>query len=221
MRRLRFVLAVTLALVTALLVAGCGGSDPDAAKTPAGAQTITNGQPPTDEGGGGEDGGGEGDVAAGKTAFEGKCQGCHADGGATAASGPVLKDKGLKADAIRNQVVNGGGGMPGGLVSGADLDNVVAFVSSIQGEAAEAPSGGSGGGDDAAVAAGKTFFEGTCQGCHTDGGTKAGAGPILAGTGLAEDRVRSQIENGGGGMPGGLASGDDLKNVVKFVLSLQ
>jgi cytochrome c551 len=222
MRRLRFGVAVVLIGALAAFASGCGESDPDEANTPANAPTITNGQPPAEGGEGGEGEGGEGDIAAGKTAFEGACQNCHTAGGTQAGAGPVLADRGLATEAIRNQIVNGGGAMPANLVEGADLDNVTAFVASLQGESAPAaPAGGGEGGDDAAVAAGKTFFEGTCQGCHTDGGTTAGAGPILAKKGLTEDGVRNQIVNGGAGMPPNLASGDDLENVTKFVLSLQ
>ncbi len=218
MRRLRFGVAVVVIAALAALVTGCGGSDPDEAKTPANAPTITNGQPPlTSEG----EGGGEDDGVAGTAAFEATCQGCHAAGGKQAGAGPILADRGLTPDRIRQQIVNGSGGMPANLVQGADLDNVVAFVVALQGAAAQPPPPPGGGGDDPAVAAGKTFFEGSCQACHTAGGTQAGAGPVLAGKGLAEERITDQIVNGGGGMPAGLASGDDLENVAKFVLSLQ
>jgi mono/diheme cytochrome c family protein len=64
--------------------------------------------------------------------FETKCQGCHAEGGTVAATGPVLAGGGRTAERIRDQVVNGGSIMPAGLYSGTDLDNVVAFVLSIQ-----------------------------------------------------------------------------------------
>lgn len=224
MRRLRFGVMVVVIGALAALVVGCAGSDPDEAKTPANAPTITNGQPPVDGAEGGEAVGGEGDVAAGKTAFEATCQGCHTAGGTQAGAGPVLADRGLTADGVRQQIVKGGAAMPANLVQGADLDNVVAFVVSLQGEAAAppppAPAGG-GGGDDGAVTAGKTFFEGTCQGCHTAGGTQAGVGPVLAGKGLTQEEITNRIVKGGGAMPAGLASGDDLENVAKFVLSLQ
>ncbi|MFN8108411.1 MAG: cytochrome c [Thermoleophilia bacterium] len=82
---------------------------------------------------------------------------------------------------------------------------------------AKAPAAGAG---DAA--AGKTFFtSGPCQGCHPNGGTQAGAGPQLQGAGLTADRIKTQVQNGGGAMPGGLASGKDLDNVVAYVLSIQ
>ncbi|MCX6410527.1 MAG: cytochrome c [Actinobacteria bacterium] len=73
-----------------------------------------------------------GDVAAGKTVFEANCQGCHPAGGTTAGVGPKLQGMGLSLDKIEYQITNGGGGMPGGLISGTDLDNAAAYVESIQ-----------------------------------------------------------------------------------------
>jgi mono/diheme cytochrome c family protein len=139
--------------------AGCGGND-TAALTPEDAVTIENNAPQTDSQGktvpapggapagdaaaGGvatdaapdETGGtavGVGDVAAGKTVFEANCQGCHAAGGTQAGVGPQLSNTALDAAGITMVVQNGRGAMPGGLVSGADLDNVVAYVESIKG----------------------------------------------------------------------------------------
>ncbi len=74
----------------------------------------------------------QGDVAAGKTQFEQTCQGCHPSDGTVAGVGPKLQGRGLTAQRIQDQVVNGGGAMPGGLVSGKQLADVVAYVSSIQ-----------------------------------------------------------------------------------------
>jgi cytochrome c551 len=71
------------------------------------------------------------------------------------------------------------------------------------------------------VAAGKTTFEGVCQGCHPAGGTQAGVGPQLAGGGRDEALIRTTIQNGKGAMPGGLVSGDDEDNVVAYVVSIQ
>lgn len=148
--------AVTIAAVvlsSAGLVAfgtGCGGGD-EADVTPADATTIANTAPQTDSegktvpapssgggsaepadsdmGGGGEAGG---DIAVGKTVFEANCQGCHPAGGTQAGAGPKLTTSTLSAEQVTSQVVNGKGAMPGGLVSGTDLDNVVAYVVSIQ-----------------------------------------------------------------------------------------
>ena len=120
-------LGIVIALVSALAAfgAGCGGGDD--ATAPAGstaAPTPSTSTPaPT---------GGSGDVANGKTLFEGKCQGCHANLGTEAAVGPVLAGGGRTDERIRNQIINGGGAMPAGLYSGTELDDVVAFVLSIQ-----------------------------------------------------------------------------------------
>ncbi len=141
-------IAVAVVSATALigLGTGCGSSD-SADITPAGATTIENvaaqtdsqgktvSAPPVDPGAGGgatpPDSGGA-NAAAGKVVFEANCQGCHPSAGTEAGIGPALNSTTLDAVGIRNQVVNGGGAMPGGLVSGTDLDNVVAYVESIQ-----------------------------------------------------------------------------------------
>ena len=240
MRRLSFGIAIALLGTMFALLAGCGGSDPNAAKTPANAPTITNGQTSTAAGGTATGGGAAGDATAGKATFEATCQSCHVKAGTEAGVGPVLADRGLTADRIRTQIVNGGGAMPPNLVSGGDLDNVVAFVVGIQGgktaSGGGAPAGGptttaatttgatttsDKGGNATAIAAGKTFFEATCQSCHAKDGAEAGFGPKLAGGGRSADRIRNQVVNGGGAMPGGLATGADLDSVVAFVLSIQ
>lgn len=117
---------IVIAVVSALGVfgAGCGGDDEPAAPPASTAASTPSTSTPA--------AGGTGDVAAGKTLFEGTCQGCHAKGGTEAGAGPVLAGGGRTAERIRDQVVNGGANMPAGLASGADLDNVVAFVLSIQ-----------------------------------------------------------------------------------------
>lgn len=72
------------------------------------------------------------------------------------------------------------------------------------------------------AAAGKTIFDGTCQGCHPNGGNDAGVGPKLAGAGRDQALVDDRITNGKGAMPGGLVTDDTEKaNVIAYVLSLQ
>jgi mono/diheme cytochrome c family protein len=87
-------------------------------------------------GGGAAGGGGEapaGDAAAGEQVFAANCTGCHLNNGQDAGGvGPQLTGIGWTEQQIHDQVVNGGGAMPGGLVSGEDLDNVVAYVVSLQ-----------------------------------------------------------------------------------------
>ncbi len=117
----KFRLGIVIALVGALAAfgAGCGGDT--TSSTPAGTESTSTPKAA-----------GAGDVANGKTLFEGKCQGCHAKDGTEAAVGPKLSGGGRTSDRIRDQIVNGGGVMPPGLYSGTDLDDVVAFVLSIQ-----------------------------------------------------------------------------------------
>ena len=152
-RRLWVALSLVLVVAAMALAAGCVDSSEEAAQTPSNAPTVVNSAAQTDSegktitapaatapaGGGGQTtgtggGGGApaGDVAAGEAFFGTTCGGCHINGGNDAGAGPKLAALGLTADAIRNQVVNGGGAMPPGLASGADLDNVVAYVVSIQ-----------------------------------------------------------------------------------------
>ena len=73
-----------------------------------------------------------GSVSDGRQVFVQNCQVCHFAGGTQAGIGPRLAGRGLSASRIRDQVVNGGGGMPAGLVSGQKLTDVVTFVASIQ-----------------------------------------------------------------------------------------
>jgi cytochrome c551 len=149
-RRSRVALLL-IALVAAVgLVAGCVESSDEEARTPEGASTAVNSALQTDSegntvtapaatapGGGGEttggdDGGASGEVEAGLEVFAANCTSCHTDNGNRAGVGPQLAGAGLDAAAIETTVVNGRGIMPGGLVSGEDLANVVAYVESIQ-----------------------------------------------------------------------------------------
>jgi cytochrome c551 len=154
-RRL-WAIASLVALIGALgLVSGCVSSDEEEAQTPTSAQTTMNSAAQTDADGntvsapaGGdttpaeptepaepaEPGGDvEGDVAAGETVFATSCTGCHMNNGLDAGGiGPQLSGAGLDAAAVETIVTNGRGAMPGGLASGDDLTNVVAYVVSIQ-----------------------------------------------------------------------------------------
>lgn len=130
---------VAAALLGAALIsigAGCGGSDPKEAETPANAPTVTNGA--TTTGGGTETSGGggaaAGDAAAGKTYFEGgTCQGCHPAGGTQAGVGPDLTASKMTADELKTQIEQGKGAMPPqAQVTGADMENVVAYILSIR-----------------------------------------------------------------------------------------
>ncbi|MGE0028704.1 MAG: cytochrome c [Thermoleophilia bacterium] len=156
--RLMVALALIVLVVAALGLAGCVDSSEEAAQTPSGASTVANSAAQTDSegktitapaqtapaggggggattttGGGGGGGASAGDKEAGLVVFQQSCTGCHlGDGMEDGGVGPKLAGLGLDETTIKNQVVNGGGPMPAGLVSGVDLDNVVAYVLSIQ-----------------------------------------------------------------------------------------
>ncbi len=158
-RGITVAVAVVLSAAAVGLGAGCGGSDPSAASTPADATTIANNAVQTDStgktvpapgassgaasGSGAADGeasgaasGGAadsgGDAAAGKTVFLASCQGCHPSAGTVAGVGPQLSITKMDEAQTKTQIEIGSPGMPGGLASGADLDNVVAYVLSIK-----------------------------------------------------------------------------------------
>ena len=78
-------------------------------------------------------------MTAAKTTFTSTCGGCHTlkDAGTVGQVGPILD--GLAAaqltyDHIEMQIMNGGNGMPAGLLSGKDAENVAAYVSSVAGK---------------------------------------------------------------------------------------
>ena len=67
------------------------------------------------------------------TFFAATCTSCHLDNGTSGGgTGPQLAGAGLTEAQIREQVMNGGGAMPPGLATGVDLDNVTAYVLSLQ-----------------------------------------------------------------------------------------
>ena len=157
MRRLWAALSLVAVVAALGLATGCVDSSEEDAQTPASAPTVVNSALQTDSegktitappaegaattappaaGGGGGGGGGAaaGDAAAGLMVFDATCTSCHlGDGKQEGGIGPKLEGLGLDEQTIRNQVINGGGPMPAGLATGADLDNVVAYVLSIQG----------------------------------------------------------------------------------------
>lgn len=96
-------------------------------------EPVPGGAPPAGGagGGGGEEAGGN--PAAGQQVFAANCTSCHLNNGQDAGGvGPQLAGGGLEADFIRETVINGRGPMPAGLVDGEELENVVAYVVSIQ-----------------------------------------------------------------------------------------
>lgn len=140
-------LSAALAVAAAVgIAAGCSQVDEEAAQTPDDAPTIANSAIQTDaegntveteappEGDAGDGGdGGEAQVEAGLVVFQQACTACHLDDGKAAGGiGPQVAGQGLDPEAVRAQIVNGGAGMPAGLATGQDLDDVVAYVESLQ-----------------------------------------------------------------------------------------
>ena len=127
--------AAAALVVVALAAAACGSDDDD-----AGAEATTSAAPPatatapatTAPTTTAEAPVGPGTVAAGKVVFTQNCAGCHAGLGTKPGYGPKLAGKGLAEATIRTTVIEGGSLMPGGLVEGQDLADVVAYVSSLQ-----------------------------------------------------------------------------------------
>lgn len=145
-RTLLMIMAALLAALSLAFLAGCGDDDDDAGAgttteqatteapaTTAPATTAPETVPATTAGGADEPPEVEGDAAAGETFFASTCTGCHMNNGLDAGGvGPQLAGQNLTADVVETTVVNGRGAMPPGLASGDDLENVVAYVVSIQ-----------------------------------------------------------------------------------------
>jgi mono/diheme cytochrome c family protein len=159
-RRLWAALSLVALLAALGVASGCVDSSEEDAQTPTNAPTVVNSAAQTDsegktvsapseggatapeDGGGEAEGGGEGegggaaaagDAAAGQQFFASTCTSCHLNNGMDAGGvGPQLAGAGLDEQTIRTTVENGRGAMPPGLASGTDLDNVTAYVLSIQ-----------------------------------------------------------------------------------------
>ncbi len=132
--------AIAAMVVAGLLgvAAGCGGDDDSGDQTtteaPAATAQATTAPPATTTAPATTEGGGTAAaVEEGQIFFAATCSGCHLENGtASGGTGPQLSDAGLTEDEIREQVMNGGGEMPAGLATGVNLDNVTAYVLSLQ-----------------------------------------------------------------------------------------
>jgi mono/diheme cytochrome c family protein len=59
---------------------------------------------------------------------------------------------------------------------------------------------------------GQALYEDRCAQCHD-----TGVAPSLQGQAISVDDARAQIENGGGGMPADLVTGQDLEDVLAYL----
>ncbi|MCW2922718.1 MAG: cytochrome [Thermoleophilia bacterium] len=96
----------------AVVAASCGGSNLD---TKASSEPI--------------------DVDKGRALFQSTCRVCHALSDAKAAGvfGPDLDLLQPDAQRVRDQIKDGGGGMPDGLLDGSDADLVARYVAQVAG----------------------------------------------------------------------------------------
>jgi mono/diheme cytochrome c family protein len=125
---IRSMVAVLALAVLLPALAACGGSSGGTSEAPA---ATTPASTPSS-------GGGEVSAAAGKDVFESNCATCHtlSDAGATGSVGPNLDDLQPDEETVKNQVTNGGGGMPafGGQLSETQIQSVAKYVSSVAGQ---------------------------------------------------------------------------------------
>jgi cytochrome c551 len=72
------------------------------------------------------------------------------------------------------------------------------------------------------AAAARQMFQTTCRSCHALADAKAAGtfGPDLDLLAPDAERVRDQINDGGGGMPAGLLEGDDAELVARYVAAV-
>jgi mono/diheme cytochrome c family protein len=126
---IRSTVAVLALTAIVLVVAACGGSSGSSSSA---APTSTPTSTPA------SGGGGEVSAEAGKVVFTSNCSTCHtlADAGATGSVGPNLDDLKPDEETVKNQVTNGGGGMPafGGQLSETQIESVATYVSSVAGQ---------------------------------------------------------------------------------------
>jgi mono/diheme cytochrome c family protein len=67
---------------------------------------------------------------------------------------------------------------------------------------------------------GALIFGSTCAACHGAGGRGGGIGPPLVGAPITIEKVKAQIDAGGGAMPAGLVKDRREEDVLAYVATL-
>jgi cbb3-type cytochrome c oxidase subunit III len=195
---------VALALAAAVLAAGCGTGGKASAHA---------------------------DQQNGATLFTAKCAGCHvlAAAGSQGTTGPNLdnafgpsRQQGFKQSTIQSvvldQIREPSPPMPKNLVTGADAQDVAAYVAAVAGQGGGSTKPPSQVGTD-----GKAIFQANCASCHTLKAANANGtiGPNLDQLKPPLARVKHQVEVGGGVMPAfkGRLTPAQIDVVAKFVSS--
>ncbi|MCF6411020.1 c-type cytochrome [Pseudalkalibacillus salsuginis] len=80
-----------------------------------------------------------------------------------------------------------------------------------------------GGGGSVDVAAAEKSFEQNCASCHGQNLEGRGNAPSLEAVGkeMSQDEILQKIQNGGGGMPGGLIKGEEAENVAAWLETME
>jgi cbb3-type cytochrome c oxidase subunit III len=173
---------------------------------------------------------GTADSAAGQKLYVSKCGGCHTLGnaGTKGTLGPNLDEafagprkQGFEEVTIQNvvldQIREAALPMPKNLVTGADAQDVAYYVAQVAGVPGKTKPA------NANTTDGKSIFQTNCSSCHT---LKAADATGTIGPNLDQlvptltlDRVKQQVENGGGAMPAfkGQLSPAQIDAVAKFV----
>ena len=171
------------------------------------------------------------DTQNGQKLFQAKCAGCHtlAAAGSRGTIGPNLDDafaedraEKFKQSTIQNvvldQIREPSPPMPKNLVTGANAQDVAAYVAAVAGvggATAKPPS--------QAGTNGKAIFQASCASCHTLKAANASGtiGPNLDQLKPPLARVKHQVEVGGGVMPAfkGKLTPAQIDAVAKFVSS--
>ena len=73
----------------------------------------------------------EGDAIRGEELFAENCATCHGEGGQGGGVGPTLVGREVSIGEARATIENGSGVMPAGLVTGQDLEDVLAYLQTL------------------------------------------------------------------------------------------
>lgn len=115
---------LALAFGSALFLAACGGGDEEATDTNTGTEETANEDTAT------EGTTGETASAEGEALVQESCVTCHGGNLQGMGNTPALADVGsrLSEDEIHDVIVNGRGGMPGGLLQGEEAEAAAAWL---------------------------------------------------------------------------------------------
>jgi cytochrome c551 len=100
------------------------------------------------------------------------------------------------------------------LLPGLLLASCILVASGCGGGGSTTPTG-----DAAMTPEARELFADSCGSCHAlaDAQTRGGFGPGLDGKSLDAERVRTQIERGGGSMPAAILDGEEADLVSEYV----